>query len=555
MTDDGDGPGAGSQGSAHLGELLDLVDEAVVTCDRADGTIRGFNRAAARLFPRLRPGQPASTSAAAPLARAAARGAKRFSAAHEGRRLRGHLHTADGLAVWLVSQVSSAHRAEAALVEERDRSAFLEEATRRLGASLHHGRTARTLAEIVTPKLADASVVVLPAGGRLTEWHRAGPGDDRSFGEVAVERLEGVPEVANALYGLQPRPAVVSPRELDALDGLMPEEFGHGRDPLVAQLAAGGVPAGVLIMFRGPARDRFDDGDVDLAQQFAVRAGLALATAGLYSQQAHTLAVLQAGMAPEPLPSPDGLRLGAAYRPAAEALHISGDFYHVASSPAGGVTFFFGDVSGKGAEAAVLAGHLRQSMRTLAMVTEKSEPLRDLHLLNDIVLGDGHRFTTLVTGSARPRDDGSVLVEIAGGGHLSPLALRGYGRVEEIPCEGTLVGAVPDPSFSRTEFLLEPGELILFYSDGVTEARGGASGREMYGDERLVDALASCTDMQAASVAERLELLTTEWLAGRPHDDISLLTLQAPPRRGSSPRRGPKSRESPRLPERPSAHG
>ncbi|WP_407560770.1 PP2C family protein-serine/threonine phosphatase [Streptomyces sp. 184] len=535
MPEDEGGTGTWSHTSAELGTLLDLVDEAVVTCDPADGTIRGFNRAAARLFPRLRPGQPLAASAAAPLARAAARGAGRFRAAHEGRRLRGRLHTVGGLAVWLVSEVGSAQAAEAALFDERDRSAFLEEAAQRLGASLHHGRTARTLVEIVIPRLADASVVVLPANGRRTDWHRAGPGDARSYGDVVVERLEGVPEVANALYGLQPRPTVVGARELDALGSLMPEEFVKGGDPLVAQLAAGGVPAGALIMWRGPERTRFDDADIELTHRFAVRAGLALETAALYSQQAHTIAVLQASMAPEPLPAADGLRLGAAYRPAAEALHISGDFYHVAPAAGGGVTFFFGDVSGKGAEAAVLAGHLRQSMRTLAMAAKENEPLRDLHLLNDIVLSDGHRFTTLITGSACPRDDGSVKVEIAGGGHLSPLALRGDGRVEEIPCEGTLVGAVPDPSFSRTEFLLEPGELILFYSDGVTEARGGASGREIYGEERLVDALATCIDMQAASVAERLELLTTEWLAGRPHDDISILTLQAPPRRDSPP--------------------
>ena len=546
MADDGGGAGAWSHTAAQLGELLDLVDEAVVTCDRADGTVLGFNRAAARIFPRLRPGRPAGR-AAAPLAHAQARGAKRFSAAHGGRRLRGRRGTVDGLAVWLLSQAGRVQGAGAALVDERDRSAFLEEAAQRLGASLHHGRTARTLVDLVTPKLADVSVVVLPASGRRTDWHRAGPGDARSSGEVAVEALEEVPEVANALYGLQPRPAVVGAREPDTLAHLVPAEFVRGGEPLVAQLAAGGVPAGVLIMWRGPERDRFDDADVELAQRFAVRAGLALATAALYSQQAHTLAVLQAGMAPAPLPPADGLRLGAAYRPAAEALHISGDFYHVAPSAGGGVTFFFGDVSGKGAEAAVLAGHLRQSMRTLAMVAKDSEPLRDLRLLNDIVLSDGHRFTTLVTGSACPRGDGSVRVEIAGGGHLSPLALRGDGSVEEIPCEGTLVGAVPDPGFGRTEFLLEPGELILFYSDGVTEARGGASGREMYGEERLVDALASCIDMQAASVAERLELLTTEWLAGRPHDDISLLTLQAPPRRGSPPHPRPESRAGPRA--------
>ncbi|WP_240812947.1 PP2C family protein-serine/threonine phosphatase [Streptomyces sp. DASNCL29] len=429
---------------------------------------------------------------------------------------------------------------EAALLDERDRSAFLDETTRRLGASLHHGRTARALVELVIPKLADASVLVLPASGRRTQWHRAGPGDARSAGEVTVEALERIPKVADALYGLQPRPAVIRPKEMAGLDDVLPGELVHGEEALVVQLAAGGVPAGALIMLRGPERARFEDADIELAHKFAERAGLALATAALYSQQAHTIAVLQASMAPEPLPVADGLRLGAAYRPAAEALRISGDYYHVAPCPAGGVTFFFGDVSGKGAEAAVLAGHVRQSMRTLAMVKRGPDPLGDLQLLNDLVISAGRRFTTLVTGSARPCDDGSVKVEIASGGHLSPLVLRGDGKVEEIVCEGMLVGVVPDPSFGCREFRLAPGELMLLYSDGVTEARGGMSGQEIYGDERLVDALAGCVGMQAASVAERLELLTTEWLAGRPHDDISLLALQAPPRRGSPPHRRPE---------------
>ncbi|MEU5923658.1 GAF domain-containing SpoIIE family protein phosphatase [Streptomyces antimycoticus] len=533
MTEDSGGGGIWGCAPAQLGELLDLVDEAVVICDRADGPVRGFNRAAARLFPGLRPGSPVSMSAAAPLARAAAQQAEHFSTAYEGRGLSGRLHTAGGLTVWLVHQVSGAQEAEAALAHEREMSAFLEETTRRLGASLHHGRTVQALVDIVIPKLADASVVVLPAGGRRTHWHRAGPGDARCSGEVAVETLERAPKVADALYGLQPRPTVLRPQEMDALDEVVPGELGQGEAALVVQLTAGGVPAGALIMLRGAERARFDDADIDLAHRFAVRAGLALTTAALYSQQAHTIAVLQTSMAPEPLPSADGLRLGAAYRPAAEALRISGDFYHVAPSTAGGVTFFFGDVSGKGAEAAVVAGQVRQSMRTLAMVEREPEPLGDLRLLNDLMINAGHRFTTLVTGSARPCDDGSVQVEIASGGHLSPLVLRGDGKVAEIVCEGMLLGAVPDPSFGRTECRLDPGELMLLYSDGVTEARGGASGREIYGDERLVDALASCGGMQAPSVAERLELLTTEWLAGRPHDDISILTLQAPPRRGS----------------------
>lgn len=562
MTDDGDGDGegrgdGGGDGGKRtpqapepvhvpepepLGELLDLVDEAVVTCDPSGSTVRGFNRAAARLFPRLRPGTALSTSPTGPLADAAASGAERFEAEYGGRALGGDRRMTGGRTVWLVREAGAARKADEALVRERDRSAFLEETARRLGNSLHHGRTVRTLVRIALPRLADAAVAVLPGSGRLTVWDRAGPGDDRCSGQVPVEALEQVPQVADALHGLRPRPAVVGPGEMALLGRLIPDEFVHGGDALVLQLTGGGVPTGAMILLRGPRRARFDEWDIDLARRFATRAGLALATAALYSQQAHTIAVLQARMAPEPLPVVDGVGVGAAYRPAAEALHISGDFYHVAARPEGGVAFFFGDVVGKGAEAAVLAVDVRQSMRTLARVTSAHDPVRDLELLNDVVIDDGHRFTTLVTGSARPDEDGSVRVEIADGGHLPPLVLRGDGSVDEIACDGMIVGGVRDPRFSRTEFRLGPGELMLLYSDGITEARGGVSGNEMYGDERLAGALATCGGMQAAAVAERLELLTTQWLGGRPHDDISVLTLQAPPRPGVPPVRRSESR-------------
>ncbi|WP_181768456.1 PP2C family protein-serine/threonine phosphatase, partial [Streptomyces albidus (ex Kaewkla and Franco 2022)] len=312
----------------------------------------------------------------------------------------------------------------------------------------------------------------------------------------------------------------------------LPWETSGGGSALVLQLSGGGVPAGALVLLRGPERAGFGATDSELAHRFAARAGLALATAALYSQQAHTIAVLQESLRPGPLPVADGLRLGAAYRPAAEALRLSGDFYHVARHPEEGVTFFFGDVCGKGAEAAVSAGRVRQSLRMLELTA--LDPLRELEVLNEAMLDDEYRFTTLLTGSARPLPGGGAIVETAGGGHLPPLVLRGDGRVEEVTFGGTVVGAVPDPSFGRAEFRLEPGEAVLLHSDGVTEARGGPTGDEMYGEERLAGALASCLGMPAGSVAERLELLTTQWLAGRPHDDIAVLVLQAPPLRSGA---------------------
>lgn len=69
--------------------------------------------------------------------------------------------------------------------------------------------------------------------------------------------------------------------------------------------------------------------------------------------------------------------------------------------------------------------------------------------------------------------------------------------------------------------------MCLFYSDGITEAFGGPSGREMYGTQRLKTALATCAGMPVAAVVERLEQLSTAWLAGDIQDDRALLAVQA----------------------------
>lgn len=510
--------------------LLDLVDQAVVMCDE-DGVVRGFNGPAAELFPRLGTGH----ELVGPMATATARLAERFECDVAGRTLSGYRRPWNGGVVWLVRDVSGARDRERDLLAARERSSFLHETAVRLGGSLHHGRTVRALVQAALPVLADTAIAVLPVLGRRSTWYLAGPGGTARSGDMLAETLLRVSRVAHALTGLQRRAVVCRRDELGEVGALMLQGQDAVGEALVIPLSGNGVSAGALVLVRGPERPRFGEQDIELAEQFAARAGLALATASLYSQQTRITAVMQADLAPRALPDVDGIALGAAYRPAAEALLISGDFYHVAPEDGGGVKFFFGDVRGKGAEAALLAGQVRQSLRTLALV--ERDPLGTLRLLNRALLDAGSRFTTLVMGSAHRAPNGGLTVTTAGGGHLPPLVLRRDGRVEAMAVGGTLLGILPDAEFALTQSRLEPGELMLLYSDGVTEARGGPTGDALFGDERLIRDLAGCLGMQAGAVTERVELLTTRWLAGRPHDDIAVLAIQAPHgREGGGPR-------------------
>lgn len=175
----------------------------------------------------------------------------------------------------------------------------------------------------------------------------------------------------------------------------------------------------------------------------------------------------------------------------------------------------------------MIGGRVRSGLKALAAVED--QPVVVLRHLNNLLLEeDVSAFVTLVVGSARPAEDGGLDIVVAGGGHLAPLVLRGNGQVREVTIGGALVGALSGVDFEQAAFRLAAGDSLLLYSDGITEARGGPIGQEMYGEQRLARDLATCAQMPAEAVAERIDLLLGRWLAGRPHDDLALLVLQAP---------------------------
>nr|WP_275403934.1 PP2C family protein-serine/threonine phosphatase [Pseudonocardia acidicola] len=237
------------------------------------------------------------------------------------------------------------------------------------------------------------------------------------------------------------------------------------------------------------------------------------------------------------------MTFGAAYRPAEQGLLIGGDFYDVHPDPGGRVMFLLGDVCGKGVDAAVSTGQLRQSVQALRRL--ERDPVRLLELLNATMLETmpedaDPSFATVVLGAATPTAGGGLRLELAGGGHQPPLIVRRDG-VEMVEIGGMLVGAVPSARFRSRTVDLAPGEACVLYTDGVTEARGGPDGRQTFDEQRVADLLSGCHVMPAPAIAERVELHTTRWLASGHHDDIAVLVIQAPlpaspPRTGSTRR-------------------
>ena len=540
MTTDRTDPVVLAPAPALLRAALDATSEAVVLCAVGTHQILLVNNAAQALAPALRPGMSADSSPIAALNEAITTGGQTFTAEFDGRHVQGDRRDLGGEHYgWYLQDVTPLER-------ERARTAFLAEAGRRLAASLNHRRSLRTTAELAVSHLADAAVVVLPSARRQSEWVRLVAGATVDEGTLRERRLGEVPGLVEALGGFPPIPS----RWLDAgqaPDWLLPRGFGPIGALLVIPLPGNAEPAGALILARRGADAAFSDDDELLARIFAARAGAAISAALLYREQVDTTAVLQADLLPPELPQPDGVELIGSYQAARDSLRVGGDFYDVFKpTPRSPDTVIaLGDVCGKGPEAAVLTGKVRQTLRALRLVEVPPDEM--LGVLNQALLEGGrqHRFVTLVVGSVVRADHGRVRLRLASGGHPPPLVLRADGTVEEVPTSGTLVGVVPEIVVHPADVELAPGELCLLYSDGLTEARGGPSGNEQYGEQRLHTALSSCHGMPGQAAVERIRQLVSDWVRGGTRDDIAMLAVRAPSRTPLSLRGGGARNASP----------
>ncbi|MFC7938052.1 PP2C family protein-serine/threonine phosphatase [Streptomyces sp. MPA0124] len=253
------------------------------------------------------------------------------------------------------------------------------------------------------------------------------------------------------------------------------------------------------------------------------------------------LVVLQQALLPADLPTVPGLDV-ASYYYTASPDRLGGDFYDLFALGAGRWAFFLGDVSGKGPRAAAVTSLTRYTLR--AAVFHDSDPVSALSTLNAVLydrygLEADPRHCTAVVGVVEPdAARGRIRVRLASGGHPPALVLRagapvdGPGRADYLTTPGgMLVGALPDAVFTPATAVLDPGDTLLLYTDGLTEARMDPDRSVLYGDERLRDFAARQVSTAPGDVIAAVADLL-EKLGDGVDDDTALLALGAPSRPG-----------------------
>jgi serine phosphatase RsbU (regulator of sigma subunit) len=167
----------------------------------------------------------------------------------------------------------------------------------------------------------------------------------------------------------------------------------------------------------------------------------------------------------------------------------------------------------------------RYTLRAAAM--RERLPSRSLRLLNEALLrqpGD-QRFCTVAYAYLEALEEGAR-VGFASGGHPLPVVLREDGAVEWLGAHGMLLGVMSDPRLEDRSAALSPGDAIVFYTDGVTDAGGPAAS---LGEDQLAEVIGSCAGLGADAIAGKVEAAALNAEEGPPRDDIAVVVVRVAP--------------------------
>jgi PAS domain S-box-containing protein len=410
---------------------------------------------------------------------------------------------------------------------------FLSESTHILAASLDPDETLQQVARLAVPEIADWCAVDL--AGQDGEIDRVAlvHADDGKLDQARrlreryppdPKRDRGVTEILRTgdsqLYAQIPdellAETAVDEEHLELIRG-----FGL-RSAMAVPMISRNEVIGVLTFASGPSGRRFAPEDLRLAEELGRRCATAIDNSRVYAERDYIARALQRSLLPSELPLIPGVETAARFRATGEGNEVGGDFYDLFESGGRGWTVVIGDVCGKGPDAAAVTALARYTLRAAAM--HERLPSRSLRLLNDALLrqpGD-RRFCTVAYAYLEALEEGAR-VGFASGGHPLPFVLRNDGAVEWLGEHGMLLGVVPDPRLEDRSAALSPGDALIFYTDGVTDAGGPVS---LLGEERLAEVVASCAGLGADAIAGRVEAAALEAEEGAPRDDIAVVVLR-----------------------------
>ncbi len=406
----------------------------------------------------------------------------------------------------------------------RGRLAFLSAATRELGRSLDRDAVLETLTQLVVPRFADWASVLLPEGDELvaaTLVHRNLPveGLHERAGRFRSPITSTTPSAEVYRTGI-PMVAQGVDDDLRARIAAYPELAEHlaeTRDRLVVPIT---VPERILgVLTLGEAqRAPFTDDDMAVAIELASRAGTALDNAARFTAERDMAEVLQRAILPADLPVRDEIQLTARYVPATVSARVGGDWYDAFELRDKRIGLCVGDVVGHGVTSAACMGQLRNALRVYAL--DGDEPSHVVAGLNRFTIDTAvTNYTTLVYAVLEPN---SGLLEWTSAGHPAMVWQRD-GDVELLDARHGMPIGVMDREYQSSRTVLEPGDRVLIYTDGLIERRTESLDA---GLQRLRDVLAGTS---ALTLEDAIDKVVDQMAPIERDDDVCVLAFERAP--------------------------
>jgi PAS domain S-box-containing protein len=437
-----------------------------------------------------------------------------------------------------VVDVTERHRAAAEADRARRRLALIAEASTRVGTTLEVEQTARELAEIAAPGLADVVAVDVLDSALACRRKRRPDNGPEFFRALALKASHPTPALRAAdppgdvaaydgdrmvtLCVHTGRPVLVRhvgehdlPRIARDAEGTALLARAGVHSYLAVPLIAHGEVLGALDLKRTRNPLPFDDDDVVLATELATRAAVAIDNARWFQSVRNTAVTLQRSLLPEHPPHLTGLEVASRYQPAQATSEVGGDWYDVIPLSDDRTALVVGDVMGNGIDAAATMGRLRTA--TCAYADLDLDPGDVLQHLDKITCDLEHYIVTCLYAVYDPR---TRRCRIANAGHMPPALARpgAAPTLLDLPTGAPLgVGGIP---FETTTVEFEPGDLLVLYTDGLVETRLHAI------DDRL-NVLLGFLDEPGRALEEICDLLLYGLRNSDDHDDVALLVARA----------------------------
>ena len=378
-------------------------------------------------------------------------------------------------------------------------------------------RTIRTLAEALILKR--AHIVVLTREGVVTH---TGAGD-----ALSEETLE---DVAGFLPRVSSRQAAY--RLADRIEGLTQEEQAHLAAlglALLVPLRWRGDLVGALLLGEKLTGTDFTSEDVTLLTSLAGQVSVSLQNALLleervtvarFEEELNLARQIQRTSLLSEFPAMPQCEVHALYIP---SKYVGGDFYDVVPTGDGAFLIAIADVSGKGVPAALLSSMLQASLRTQAEAPTSIPTI--LRNMNSVL----YRSTAIqqfATFFLARMDCNRLRLEFSNAGHNWPVVMRTNGERQLLERGGTVLGILESVEFEAAEVSLGPGDLVVLYTDGISEAANGDG--EQFGEERLYEHIRRLRrGLCAREVSEQLLGALREFLGDvEPQDDMTILVLR-----------------------------